>query len=118
LNGATGVPTTIAPTVTFNESVIASSINFVLRDPGGNLVTTTFGYDDVTHTATLTPATELVSSTTYVATVSGATDANINTMTGFVSWSFTTAPAFPGEIRVWDNSVTPGVTAVEEPFSL
>ena len=85
-----------AITVTFSESVQASSITsstFVLKDPSNNTVTATVSYNDTTHAATLQPSSPLANSTTYTATISGATDAAGNTMTGPFSWSFTTTDA-------------------------
>ena len=88
---ATSVVTTVAPTVTFNESVVASSIGFTLKNPAGTAVTATLAYNDTTHIATLTPATALTASTVYTATVSGVKDAAGNTMAAPYAWSFTTA---------------------------
>ena len=85
-----------AITVTFSESVQASSITsstFVLKDPSNNTVTATVSYNDTTHAATLQPSSPLANSTTYTATISGAKDAAGNTMTGPFSWSFTTTDA-------------------------
>ena len=87
-----------AITVTFSESVQASSITsstIVLKDPSNNTVTATVSYNDTTHAAPLQPSSPLANSTTYTATISGATDAagNSNTMTVPFSWSFTTTDA-------------------------
>jgi hypothetical protein len=89
--GATGVATTVVVTATFNESVQASTISFVLKDAGNNSVPATVSYNDSTHTATLAPSAPLAGTTTYTATVSGAQEASGNAMAGPVSWTFTTA---------------------------
>ena len=85
-----------AITVTFSESVQASSITsstFVLKDPSNNTVTATVSYNDTTHAATFQPSSPLANSTTYTATISGTTDAAGNTMTDQFSWSFATTDA-------------------------
>jgi hypothetical protein len=89
--GATGVAASASVTATFSESVQPSSVVFTLVGPGG-AVAATFGYSDTTHTATLTPSAALAASTTYTASLSGAKDLAGNTMSGPVTWSFTTAP--------------------------
>ncbi len=67
----------------------------MLKDPSNNTVTATVSYNDTTHAAPLQPSSPLANSTTYTATISGATDAagNSNTMTVPFSWSFTTTDA-------------------------
>jgi hypothetical protein len=91
-SGATNVGTPSIIKATFNKSVVASTISFVLKDAAGTAVTATLTYDDPTHVATLTPAALLSPSTTYTATVSGAKDSSGNGMTT-TSWSFTTEAA-------------------------
>jgi hypothetical protein len=90
--GSTGVSTT-APniTATFSEQVVIGSISFVLTDPSQKVISATLLYNATTKTAKLTPIGPLAASTKYTVTVSGATDAAGNAMTGSVSWSFTTA---------------------------
>src|SRR5271166_2506502 len=56
-----------AVTVTFSESVQASSITsstIVLKDPSNNTVTATVSYNDTTHAAPLQPSSPLANSTT------------------------------------------------------
>ena len=93
---AAGVATNTAVTATFNESVLASTVNttnFTLTDPSGNLVSASVSYADSTHTATLTPKVALGYGSSYTATISGVTDAAGHTMANPFSWSFTTDPA-------------------------
>jgi hypothetical protein len=87
--GATGVATSTTVTATFSGAVTASTISFVLKDASNNTVPATVAYNASTQTATLTPNAALNASTTYTATVSGATDAYGDVMAP-VSWSFTT----------------------------
>ena len=106
-----------AITVTFSESVQASSITsstFVLKDPSNNTVTATVSHNDTTHAATLRPSSPLASSTTYTATISGATDPAGNTMTGPFSWSFTTTPP---AAKPTVTSVSPVSNAAAVPIS-
>ena len=108
-----------AITVTFSESVQASSITsstFVLKDPSNNTVTATVSYNDTTHAATLQPSSPLANSTTYTATISGATDAAGNTMTGPFSWSFTTTTT-PPAAKPTVTSVSPVSNAAAVPIS-
>ena len=89
--GATGVAVSTAPSATFDQAVTPSSITFTLKDSGNNFVTGATSYNSATNRATFTPASALAYSTTYTATVSGATTAAGKTMTTPASWTFTTA---------------------------
>ncbi len=91
---ATNVDVTTVVSVTFGESMDASTITestFILKDSSGNAVSGTVSYDDTTKTATLTPSSNLSDNTTYTATISGyVKDANGHAMGKDCSWSFTT----------------------------
>jgi parallel beta-helix repeat protein len=89
-SNATGVAATTTVTVTLSESVQPNTIMFTLAGPGNAAVPAQVSYDGATNTATLTPSGPLSPSTTYTATVSGATDQAGNAMSPF-SQSFTTA---------------------------
>jgi hypothetical protein len=97
---------------TFSKPVQASTISFVLKDSGGNVVASTLTYNSSTNAATLTPATPLAVSTTYMATVSGATDLAGNTMSA-TSWSFTTAGKITNA-SIWASSATPAVASAND----
>ena len=99
-------------TATFNESVVASTIGFVLKDPNNQTIAATLSYSDSTHTATLTPSSLLAASTVYTATVSGVKDASGDTMAGPVTWSFTTNPPDTTMPKVTSQSPVPGATLV------
>jgi hypothetical protein len=88
--GATGVAPGTAVSASFSEPVQSPTVRFALTDPSGAGVPASFNYDGNTQTATLTPNDALAPLTTYTATVSGAKDLAGNTMTGSVTWSFTT----------------------------
>jgi hypothetical protein len=111
--GATGVSTS-APnlTITFNEAVLPSTINFVLKDSGGVSVLGTVAYNSSTNTATFTPSGDLDPSRTYTATVSAAQDLAGNTMTA-VSWSFTTTTTVINA-SIWNDAATPAVLSAND----
>ena len=104
---ATGVPATSTITATFNKSIQAGTLSFVLTGPNTTAVPATVSYNDTTHMATLTPSAALAASTTYRATVSGAKDAAGSTMAGPCSWSFTTASASSGPLCLWSSTAKP-----------
>jgi len=117
-NGATGAGTSVDVTATFSEAMSASTINtstFVLRNPGGSVVTSTVSYNAGTNVATLTPTAALAASTTYTATItggaSGVKDVAGNALASNFVWTFTTGsgPACP--CTIWSASTTPGGTA-------
>ena len=100
VNGATGASLGTVVSVIFSESMTAATItgsSFFLHDSSGNLIPANVAYVTSTSTATLTPTTELASSTTYTATVkggaSGVEDFNGNALASDFSWSFTTGSA-------------------------
>jgi hypothetical protein len=107
------VATNTTVTATFNESVVASTISFVLKDSSNNTVASTVSYNDTNHTATLTPNAPLANSLTYTATVSGAQDANGNSMAAPVTWSFTTIGT--GPFTIWSSSATPTNVDIADP---
>jgi methionine-rich copper-binding protein CopC len=96
VNGADGVATNATVTVTFNETMNASTIttaNLELRN-GGTLVNRTVSYNAATNTATIAPTAALAPGTTYTVTVKGAPtgvrDAAGNTMSADHQVGFTT----------------------------
>ena len=107
ITGTAGVSTTTVIGATFNESVLAPSIVFDLRDSSNNVVPATFDYNDVTHTATLTPDLPLAYSTVYTATVSNAEDSNGLSMAIPVIWTFTTQDAPGTHFSIWESTAVP-----------
>jgi hypothetical protein len=98
-NGAGGVGTATAVTVTFNKAIDPTTITpstFQLLDSSGTPVNSTLGYNSSTFTATLQPTAALSTSTTYTAVVrGGSTDPRIKDTTGTAlaantAWSFAT----------------------------
>ena len=97
-----------APTATFCEAVVPSSVSFSVTDSNGNSVpgTTTFNSTDTV--ATFTPTNSLAADTTYTVTISGAQDSSGETMTSPYTWTFTTSAASSGQCpcSIWPD-VTP-----------
>src|SRR5207253_1712688 len=93
-DGALGVPASVAPTVTFNQPMVASTINsstFVLSTFGDGSIAATISYDSATDTATLTPNSSLAMGTTYAVHVDGSVQAQAGATLGTaVNWTFTT----------------------------
>ena len=97
-SGASGVATTVRPSVTFSEGVTAGSVSMVLRNTiTSQTVASSVAYDSGSQTATLTPSLQLATSTPYSVSVSGARDPAGNTMAP-VTWSFETAGPPPPPI--------------------
>ena len=91
---SSGVAPSVVPSASFDQDVASSSILFTLKDPSNNLVAGSVSYSAGSKTANFTPTAPLAYSTSYVATVSGATNSTTGqTMTSAFSWSFSTAAA-------------------------
>ena len=128
--GATGVSTSVRPTVTFGEAMDASSIGpatFELRDPSNTLVSATITYDAASRTATLAPSLPLAASTIYTALLRGGAsdprvkDAAGNALAANLSWSFTTGagttfPACP--CGGFASTATPASASVNDPNAI
>jgi hypothetical protein len=119
--GATGIPTSTSVTVTFNESMNASTItsSTIQLLNAGTPVAATVTYNSATNTATLTPTATLANSTTYTVVVHGHTDSprvqdnNGNTLAATFNSTFTTA-AFNTVDSIWSNSTVPGTVAAND----
>ena len=111
--GATGVSPGSTVTVTFDEPIQPATLSLSLRDPSNAVVPGSTSYDSATRTATFQPSGPLTASTTYTATVAGATDLSGNAMPTPVTWSFTTAAA-PTSLcpcTIWADSATPALAS-------
>ncbi len=109
--GAANVPLGSTATAVFDEPVTPGSITFELRNPGGALVPAGTGYNAATRTATLTPNAALAPSTTYTATLTGATDESGNVMNA-LSWTFTTETPDTTKPTVSGRTPAAGATGV------
>ena len=113
---ATAVSVGANITVTFSEGMTASSINsttFQLSTLSGTLIAGVITYDPVTGAATLDPTITLQPLTTYRVTIKGGSggvkDLAGNTLSGNVSWTFTTGQLQTCPCSLWSNATTPGV---------
>jgi hypothetical protein len=114
-NAATGVPTSSAITVTFNEAMNASTItsSTIQLDNAGTPVAATVTYNSSTNTATLTPTAALANSTVYTVVVHGGTDSpqvqdgSGNTLAATFNSTFTTASSSVSD-SIWSLSTVPG----------
>jgi parallel beta-helix repeat protein len=104
---STRVPVTTTVSATFNEPVQSGTITFTLIGPNNSVVPATVSYTNSNDTAKLTPAAPLASSTNYTVKVSGALDQSGQSMTGVVTWSFTTAASTPKQPPVSVSKVRP-----------
>ena len=118
-DGASAVAASSMVTVTFNQSMDASTINdstFVLRSAAGAAIAATVSYNATMLTATLTPSAALAGSTTYTATLtggaSGILDLAGNTLGVTRTWSFTTAAVDTTPPTVTTSAPASGATAV------
>src|SRR5207249_1376254 len=69
---STGNAVSVAPTATFSQAVVPSTVLFTLKDSGGTAVAGSVTFNSGNTVATFTPTSSLAASTTYTATVSGA----------------------------------------------
>jgi hypothetical protein len=100
-SGASGVPTSVVVSATFNEALNPSTVtttNFELRNSSNVLVPASVAYTPATRTATLTPTSPLASSTGYTARLRGGAtgirDVAGNSLAEF-TWPFSTAAPPP-----------------------
>src|SRR6266542_3227026 len=99
-NGATGVSTTAAINITFNEAMDAATINatnITMRvTSSGTAVPGIVTYNTTTHVATFTPSSPLIQNVGYTVTVSGnVKDLAGNAMGVNFEFSFTTGDTTP-----------------------
>jgi hypothetical protein len=98
-NGATDVPLNRKISAAFSEPMSAATITapgtFTLTGPGATSVTAlSITYDATTRVALFTPAADLLSSATYIGTISiGATNVAGTAMANNYVWTFTTGIA-------------------------
>ena len=119
--GATNVSVNGAATVTFSETLTASSVTastVYLRNAGGNVIASSVSYNASNKTVTLTPSATLANSTTYTIVVKGGSagvkDAAGNALAADATSSFTTAavvtpPPVDTTTSLWSNSPTPSI---------
>jgi Domain of unknown function (DUF4082)/Bacterial Ig-like domain len=107
-SGATGVAVSVAPTVTFNQAVVPSTVSFTMKTSGGTNVPGSVSFNGGNTVATFTPTSSLAASTGYTATVSGAQNTSGQTMANPTSWSFTTGAVSQCPCSIWQNGTPTG----------
>ena len=107
-SGATGVASSVAPTATFSQAVVPSTVTFTLKDSGGNTVGGSVSFNGTDTVATFTPTSALATSTTYTATVSGAQNSSGTAMSSPSTWSFTTAATSQCPCSIWQDATPSG----------
>ena len=85
----------------------------MLKDPAGAAVPGSTSYAAATNTSTFTPTAPLAYSTSYTATITGATNTTGQTMAAPYTWTFTTAAAPVCPCSVFSTTATP--TTVNTP---
>src|SRR5215472_14086122 len=109
-SGSSGNPDSVAPTATFSQAVVPSTVSFTVKNSGGTAVSGTTSMNSTGTVATFTPASSLAPDTTYTATVSGAQTSSGATMSSPYSWSFTTAGS-QCPCSLWSSTATPSVAS-------
>jgi N,N-dimethylformamidase beta subunit-like, C-terminal/Domain of unknown function (DUF4082)/Bacterial Ig-like domain/Fibronectin type III domain/Bacterial Ig domain len=116
--GATGVPVSVAPTATFSQAVVPSTVSFTLKDSAGNSVAGSVSFNSGNTVATFTPTSSLSASTTYTATVSGAQNSSGVAMSSPFSWSFTTGAVSQCPCSIWQNGTPSGAVDAADTSSV
>ena len=120
INGATAVPFNQAISATFSKPMNPNTIttsSFTLALPGGAAVNGLVSYAAISNTATFTPMTNLLPSTTYTATITTlAADLAGNTLLTNYVWTFTTGPA-PDTTRPTITLTNPVANASNVPLT-
>jgi hypothetical protein len=108
--GSTGNPVSVAPTATFSQTVVPSTVSFTVKDSVGNSVAGSVSFNGANTVATFTPSSSLQASTTYTATVSGAQNSSGTPMSGPFTWSFTTSAPSTCPCSIWNNATPSGAS--------
>jgi YVTN family beta-propeller protein len=112
-SGSSGNPVAVAPTATFSQAVVPTSVSFTLKDSGGNAAAGSVSLDSAGTVATFTPSSPLAANTTYTATVSGAQGISGATMSSPDSWAFTTAGS-QCLCSLWPSTAQPAVATASD----
>jgi hypothetical protein len=107
-DGSTGAAVSVAPSATFSQAVVPSTVSFTVKDSGGTTVPGSVSFNTGNTVATFTPTSSLAASTTYTATVSGAQNASGTAMTSPFSWTFTTGAVAQCPCSIWQNGTPTG----------
>ena len=113
--GLTGNAVSVAPTATFSQTVVPSTVSFTVKDSGGNSVPGAVSFNSGNTVATFTPTSSLTAGATYTATVSGAQNGSGTAMSGPFTWTFSTAAAVQCPCTIWPDSAQPSVASANDP---
>ena len=117
-NTATSVPVTSAVTMTFNKAIQPGTAVFSLTDPNGNSIAGTTTLNSAGTILTFTPSNALSASTTYSASLSGATSTNGVPMIAPANWTFTTSGAGACPCSIFESDAIPPVTSTTDKSSV
>ena len=119
--GASSIPVSTDPSVTFSEPVVPSSASFTLKDGSGNTVSGSASFDSTDSVYTFTPTNALAAGTTYTATISGIIDKFGQTMSAY-TYTFTTSKAFDSggqcPCAIWPDVAPSGATDASDTSSV
>ena len=116
--GSTGNAVSVAPTATFSQTVVPSTVSFTVKDSGGNSVPGAVSFNSGNTVATFTPTSSLTAGATYTATVSGAQNGSGTAMSGPFTWTFSTAAAVQCPCSVWNNATPTGASDAADTSAL
>ncbi|HEX6519505.1 MAG TPA: DUF4082 domain-containing protein, partial [Streptosporangiaceae bacterium] len=116
-SGSSGNPVSVAPTATFSQTIVPSTVSFTVKDSGGNAVAGSVSFNSAHTVATFTPTNPLAGDTTYTATVSGAQNTFGTPMSAPFSWTFTTAST-QCPCSLWSSSTQPSVVSANDPSAV
>jgi Domain of unknown function (DUF4082)/Bacterial Ig-like domain len=107
-SGATGVAVSVAPTATFSQAVVPSTVSFTMKNAGGTTVPGSVSFNAGNTVATFTPTSSLSASSGYTVTVAGAQNASGQAMSSPFTWSFTTGAVSQCPCSIWQNGTPTG----------
>lgn len=111
-SGQSNVALNIHPSVTLDESIRASEVQFELRTGSGQLISASVQYNDASRQLTLIPDQDLSLNATYSVTLSGLQDLAGNEV-ATLGWSFATS-AIVTNAHLWNDATTPAVASANE----
>ena len=117
-NQATSVPVTSTVTMTFNKAIQSGTAVFSLTDPNGNAVAGTTSLNSAATVLTFTPTSSLLASTTYSASLSGATSTSGVPMSAPDNWTFTTSGTGACPCSIFESDAVPAVVSANDSHSV
>ena len=115
IDNQSSVSLTVTPSVTFDEPIAPTSLQFTVSGPAGNVPgTVSLSSDDTV--ATFRPNQALAPGTTYTMSLRASDLAGNSIANPPVTWPFTTGSPRPASCpcTIWDDFATPTVPAVND----